>query len=106
MRKISRSHRRRTPAEIHQIIADLKASGLTHREFARRHGISLSTLQSWLRRPAGRSTSPSTELIPVGVVAGPGPVIEVELADGAVIRVGRGVSAADLQTVLEVLRSC
>jgi transposase-like protein len=107
MRKTSRSRRRRrTPAEIRQIVADFEASGLAQREFATRHGIPLSTLQSWLRRLTAKTTSPAAELIPVGVVAGPPPVIEIELPGGVVIRVDAGVRAADLQTVLETLRSC
>lgn len=45
--------RRRTAEEIHKIVEELQASGLSHREFCQQTGIKLSTLGRYARRAGG-----------------------------------------------------
>jgi hypothetical protein len=42
--------RRRTPAEIQQIVSEFKSGELTQKEFCRRQGLTLSTLGRYLSR--------------------------------------------------------
>ena len=44
------SRRRRTAAEIHEILTALEQSGLSRANFAQEHGIGYSTLCSWVYR--------------------------------------------------------
>ena len=99
--------RRRTPKEIQQILSDLSESGLSQLKFANEQGIPYSTLQSWLkkaRRPKHSDHLPA--VIPVGSFPTKTSVIELELAQGEIIRLESGVSEADLETVLRVLKRC
>jgi transposase-like protein len=108
-----------------RIVAEVERPGASFIEVARKHEVSRSLLWNW-RRQVRRGTlrpTPMPEFLPVQVVADPErrevseppatsharPVvaeeqIEITLADGTSIRVGRQVDAAALRRVLTVLR--
>ncbi len=52
---LQRRTKRRTKAEIQQIVEDYHRSGLSQREFAEQQELSLSSLQWWVRRAKRRS---------------------------------------------------
>jgi len=99
--------RYRSAAQIRKILAELRESGLSHREFAVSHNIPLSTLSSWLgkhRREVTTDNSP--EVIPVGTVCESPPPLEIEFPGGEILRIGNGCRSRDLRCVLAELRRC
>lgn len=101
------STRRRAPAEIAGIVSQFRASGLSRRDFAKRHGFNEGSLARWLRAaPAAAASAPKF----VRVVA-PAPVtspawFELALPDGRRLRIPAGCDPAALRGVLEVLYRC
>jgi transposase-like protein len=109
-----------------RIVAEVERLGASFIEVARKHEVSRSLLWNWrrqVRRGTLRPVPITPEFLPVQVVADPErrevseppatsharPVvaeeqIEITLADGTSIRVGRQVDAAALRRVLTVLR--
>lgn len=81
---------RRTPAQWRGILRQFEASELNSREFCRREGLSLSSLQRWRAkgRPAAREAR-FVELAPPAPATGParGWALEIELPTGLCIRV-------------------
>jgi transposase-like protein len=53
-----RIHRARPKAEIEQVVADYEGSGLTQSEYARQHGLKVTTLRYWIYRRV-QSAAPS-----------------------------------------------
>ena len=98
----------RSAAQIRKILNELEESGLSQRRFALDHNLPLSTLQSWLlkQRSAGTVARDMPDVIPIGTVSGPPPLMEIELAGGEILRLGSGFRGQDLKTVLEELRRC
>lgn len=96
----------RSTAQIRKILVELKESGLSQREFSLNRNIPLSTLTSWLRKRQATITANSPEVIPVGTISGPPSLLEIELPDGKLLRIGAGCRAEDLRTVLQELRRC
>ena len=109
-----------------RIVAEVERPGACFAEVARRHDVSRGLLWNW-RRQAQRgqlASAVNRRFVPVHVLAGPAtpeperpkkaspgkqPVlgdaaIEIALADGTIVRVGRDVGAAALRRVLGVLR--
>src|ERR1700760_2718684 len=81
-KKQTGSRRWRTAAEVEEILVAYWESGHTQRVFAREAGISVSSLQSWLRlvRPPGhRRGGKASQALTVPSV----PLLEVELAEAA-----------------------
>ncbi len=106
---MSKSKRRfRSAAQIRKIVAELKDSGLSHREFAVGHNIPLSTLSSWLgkHRRATTADNCQREVIPVGTISRPPSRLEIEFPGGEVLRIGVGCRSEDLRCVLAELRRC
>ncbi len=52
--------RRWTEAEAREVVADLRSSGLTVEQFARRRGLDPQRLYRWRRRLAGDAARPPT----------------------------------------------
>ncbi|NVJ20367.1 IS66 family insertion sequence element accessory protein TnpB [Myxococcus sp. AM011] len=109
--------RRPNPDEWKQLVEEFKASGLTQKEFADRHEVSLSAFQYKLYKKS-RSTlgqrSESTErsrarFLPVEVVASPVPrtreglMLEVALPRGVLLRFPEGTQAEYLAHLVAVL---
>lgn len=97
----------RSSAQIREILTELKHSGLSQREFALRRNLPLSTLTNWLRKHRTTSAVPNQpEIIPVGRICDPSPVLEIEFPGGEILRIGNGCLGEDLRTVLAELRRC
>jgi hypothetical protein len=85
---------------------DWQRSGLTGREFCRRHGLSEPSFYGWRREIARRDreiadAQCSPAFVPLHVV--PAEPIEVVLRGGRVVRVGSIFDASHLQAVVAAL---
>jgi hypothetical protein len=98
---------RRTPAEISSIVAQFQASGLSRRDFARRHGLNEGSLARWLRAAPAPATSVTKFVRVVAPTsAAPSAWFELALPDGRRLRIPAGCDPAALRCVLEVLSGC
>jgi DNA-binding transcriptional ArsR family regulator len=100
--------RRRTRAEIAQIVARFADSELTRTEFCRRQGISLATLSRHLRSPRQTSNKDSNGLVAVELVGANNATdrdrpLALVLARGRRIEVGAGFDAATLERLIVLL---
>jgi transposase-like protein len=103
--------RRRSRAEVEQLIAELATSGLNRTEFCRAHGISLSTLNRYRNRKSQQSgTAMQTRLVAVELSesgssrsAGAGSGLAVVSAGGWRIDVACGFDGVTLGRLLRVL---
>ena len=109
-RQAAVGQRRRTQAEVEQVVAEYQASGLSRVEFCQQRGLSLATLARYRKRQAqgegvagrrwlavevsGRST---------GLEPGAGSGVVLALPSGRRIEVGRGFDARTLAQLLGVL---
>ena len=92
-------------AERTRAVAEYRASGLTQREFARGAGVSVGTLQNWLRQEPGRSKAAPMSFVEMAPLAAASlAAYKVQFAHGAVLEVPRGFAAAEVQTMLRLLR--
>ena len=104
--------RRRTRAEIEQIVAEFAGSGLDRSEFCRRWGIGRGTFNRYLTRvckPADSCTG-NGELVPVELVGaqsatdgGCGCGLVLVLAGRRRIEVGAGFDASALERLVNLL---
>jgi lambda repressor-like predicted transcriptional regulator len=98
-------------ADARRIIEAWQASGLSLREFSRRHGIHPRRLARWSRRleqaAAERPQFHPVRLIAARVITPPSeePGIEIILPHGHRVGVRHGFAAADLHGVLDVLEA-
>ena len=107
--KVTHRRRRRTPAEIEQIVSEFESGDLTQAEFCRRQGLVLSTLGRYLKQLRSPSAVASDGLVAVElavkkwdtVAAGCG--LSVVVASGRRIVVEAGFDSATLQRLLQVL---
>jgi hypothetical protein len=106
--------RRRTPAEIEQIVCEFESSGLNRSQFCRRQGLTLGVLNRYLQRRHAASGSGASGDGLVGVeLAGKKLGAEraascglaVVLARGRRIAVSAGFDAATLQRLVQVLET-
>jgi transposase-like protein len=67
--KVRQRKRRRTPAEIQQIVSEFKSGELTQVEFCRRHDLVLSTLGRYLRQERSSSAARQRGLVAVELAA-------------------------------------
>jgi len=110
--EVRRRRRRRTPAEIQQIVSEFKSSDLTHNEFCRRQGLTLSTLCRYLSQVRASSEASNRGLVAVelavkkgGAEACGGCGLSVSVASGRRIVVEAGFDAATLQRLVQVLET-
>ncbi|NTX41584.1 IS66 family insertion sequence element accessory protein TnpB [Myxococcus sp. CA033] len=109
--------RRPNPDEGKQLVEEFEASGLTQKQFATRHEVSLSAFQYTLykkprsalgRRPES-TERPRGRFLPVEVVASPvrrtreGLMLEVALPRGVLLRFPEGTQAEYLAHLVAVL---
>ena len=102
--------RRRTAAEIQQIVSEFKSGEQTQIEFSRRQGLTLSTLGRYLRQARASSEASNRGLVAVelAVKKGDGKAcggcgLSVMVASGRRIVVEAGFDAASLQRLVQVL---
>jgi transposase-like protein len=78
-----------------------RQSGLTQREFARQHGLRLSTLQRWVAQQAHLTTTPPFTELKMPAVSRAAPwAAEVVREDGATLRLAHDVTPALLRQLL------
>ena len=107
--EVRQRRRRRTAAEIEQIVSEFKSGDLTQVEFCRRQGLVLSTFGRYVKQLRSSSAAASAGLVAVElavkkldtVAAGCG--LSVALASGRRIVVEAGFDAATLQRLVQVL---
>ncbi|HEX4708621.1 MAG TPA: hypothetical protein VH229_12930, partial [Candidatus Udaeobacter sp.] len=103
--------RRRSRAEVEQLVREYDTSGLGRQEFCEKHGLSLSTLNRHRKRKQMRTeTGSSGRLIPVEVSQAKRPATSsrcgellVWLASGRSIEVRGGFDPKVLQQLVRVL---
>lgn len=103
--------RRRSRAEVEQLVAEFETSGLSRTEFCRAHGIALSTLNRYRNRKSQQSgTAMPTRLVAVELSepgssrsAGAGSGLAVVSAGGWRIEVACGFDGVTLGRLLRVL---
>ena len=102
--------RRRTSAEVEELISRYAGSGMGRVEFCRKHGLSLSTLARYRKRQAQASSRPAGGWVAVEVagakaVRGAGGVsgLVVVTKGGRRIEIGRGFDTRTLRQLLSVL---
>lgn len=98
--------RRRSPAEIANIVAQFEASGLSRRDFASLHDISVGSLARWLQRQPAPACAPKfVRVVPAAAPVAPS-WFELALPDGRRLRIPVGCDEAALRSLLGVLREC
>jgi hypothetical protein len=108
--EVRRRSRRRTPAEIQEIVSEFNCGELTQIEFCRRQGLTLSTLGRYLSRARVSSEASNGGLVAVelgikkgGAEASGGCGLSVSVGSGRRIVVEAGFDAATLQRLVQVL---
>ncbi len=95
---------RHAETDIEQVAAEYEAGGCTQRELAERHGVSVGTIQIWLRRyRVGRpaQTGGWVEILPAGPrTAGD---YRIELPNGRVVVLGGDWQAGRVRELLEAV---
>ncbi len=102
--------RRRSPAEITQVLAEYKASGLSRAAFCRQAGLSLATLAWYRKRQAPDKTASGSRWLAVEVAGGqkgagigPSSGLALTLPGGMRIEIGSGFDPHTLTQLLNVL---
>jgi hypothetical protein len=111
---VLRKGRRRTPAEIEQIVSEFQSSGLNRTQFCRRQGLTLGVLNRYLKRLGAACDTGATSNRVVAVeLAGKklggeradGCDLAVVLASGRRIAVGAGFDAVTLRRLVQLLET-
>src|SRR5690242_9617325 len=110
-KQLEGARRRRSRAELNQLVAEYEASGLTRQEFCGRHGLALATLDRYRKRRQQRREDSSAdsrflrvELSGPKQAAGPGGRdLIVLLSNARKIEVKRGFDAEMLAQLVRVL---
>jgi len=101
--------RRRTAAEIQKIASEFESSGLSRSQFCRRQGMTLGTLNRYLKRMYGESTSSVSQAglvaVEVGNDRGGGGGLVVALSNGRRIEVDTKFDGPTLQRLVQVLET-
>lgn len=97
---------RRSPAEWAGIVEEYQQSGKKRTVFCVERGVSVKTLDYYLRKQRVAVQAPP-RLLPVELVSSPGndSMLRVELANGRRIVVGAGFDTALLQRLVAVLEA-
>ena len=100
MQKSSTVRKRLTPAQREEILGAYRRSGLPQRDFALRAGISVSTLQLWLRKASTRSFIPVPNLL---AAAAPAAMYRLHLGGGMCLEMGLGFRCEEVAALLGLL---
>ena len=102
--------RRRSAAQIIQLMEQYSGSGLTQREFSRSAGVGYSTFTSWLRRGRRMPAAAARPWVAVDVVkaASPGSSVryQEEWPNGMRVSVGGGFDAQEVGQLLNLVGAC
>ena len=106
-REVRQRRRRRTAAEIEQIVSEFKSGDLTQVEFCRRQGLVVSTFGRYVKRLRSSSVTAGAGLVAVELAVKKLDTVpcglSVTLASGRRIVVEAGFDAATLQRLVQVL---
>lgn len=94
--------RRRTAEEIQKIVKELRASGLSHREFSQQSGIKLSTLGRYARRVRGSEQPQQLVRVRLEASEEPGSGFVLMLDNGRRIATGWGFPDTALARLIRV----
>jgi transposase-like protein len=112
---------RRPASEWQELVSAWRTSGESQRVFAEVHGVSASTLASWVRKLRGASgkrrrrraheSAPvaafsEVQVSPASRLATPPPVIQVTTPTGYVLRMTGEVDPASLRVLLDEVARC
>lgn len=102
--------RRRTPAEVQQLLTEFLSSGMSQEEFCRSHDVCRSALYRYLSKSRSQEKPGiATQLVPVQLVdvrrnsSRESTGLAVRLNHGWKIEVGEGFDASTLKRLLSVL---
>jgi len=98
-----RKRKHRTVEEREEIVQSYRESGLTQKEFVERAGISVSALQSWLRRaePTGKPGSPAFIAVP-NLMSAPAPY-RLQWPGGVSLEIRSGFRAQEVAALVQLL---
>ena len=108
-REVRQRRRRRTTAEIEQIVSEFKSGDLTQVEFCRRQGLVVSTFGRYVKRLSSSNVTAGAGLVAVELELAVKKLdtvpcgLSVTLASGRRIVVEAGFDAATLQRLVQVL---
>jgi transposase-like protein len=104
MTKSTKPRQRLSPTQRAELLEAYEHSGLSQRAFAGQAGISLSSLQLWLRAVrTGRAAAPAFVELPNPLPAAAVPAYRLRWADGLVLELGCGFAAEELAVLLQVV---
>jgi hypothetical protein len=106
MQKSTFVRKHRTPVQREELLQDYRQSRMTQREFAAQAGLSVSTLQAWLRKRPARQASegPAFVAVPNLWSASPAaPAYRLQWPEGLSLEVRSGFSAQELAALLQLL---
>src|SRR5271163_1649186 len=95
----------RTPAQRKKILEDYRPGQRTQKEYAAQAGLSVSTLQAWLRKRPARAVSadPAFVAVPNLLSASPAaPAYRLQWPGGLSLEVRSGFAAQELGALLQL----
>jgi transposase-like protein len=107
--QVRKDRQHRTSAQRQSILQDYRRSQMTRKEFAAEAGLSVSTLQAWLRKASARAARPSDDgsvfvAVPNLLSAPPAaPAYRLQWPDGLSLEVRSGFSCQELAALLQLL---
>jgi hypothetical protein len=108
MQNLTTVRKHRTPVEREQILEDYRRSQLTQKQFAAQSGISVTTLQAWLRKAPDRPApiGPAFLAVPNLLPAAPAPpAYRLQWPGGLSLEVRAGFVSGELAGLLQLLRA-
>jgi hypothetical protein len=106
MQKSTSVRKHRTSAQRQSILQDYRRSQLKQKEFAAQAGLSVSTLQTWLRKaPASPPAGGSVFVAVPNLLSAspPTPAYRLQWPGGLSLEVGSGFSPQELGALLQLL---
>src|SRR5580700_3907064 len=104
MQDSTRVRKHRTPAQREKLLQDYRRSQMTQKEFASQAGLSVSSLQTWLRKTPAASEGPAFVAVPNLLSASPAvPGYRLQWPGGLSLEVGSGFSCRELAALLQLL---
>lgn len=107
MQNSRREQEVKTPEQRSKILQAYRHRKGTQRQFAREHGVARSTLQSWLRKRSGGSSSKGSRFIRLPNFLAPSPSVpayQVRFANGLVMEIGSSFRDEELARLLPILQ--
>jgi hypothetical protein len=105
MQKSSTVRKRLTPVQREKILSAYRRSGLPQRDFALQVGVSVSSLQLWLRKAAAGAGAPASFIPVPNLVASASPraMYRLHLGGGMSLEIGSGFRSEELAALLALL---